>query len=210
MPHSAVTQITFQQGGKITLSITVPNWQEGLPIEISGQATQGDETVATFYSVQAMTANGVIEVPDVAAVPPYHFEAGASSPIMVVARATEAWVSTLHMNMTIGPDSNPIYELSEAHWAVAWPGQTQPADWPSQNAQTPLSATLRRHGTWWDRGKDDRLYVVTESRFTRLIAVAGGRESRRRAPRRCARPRCPGRARPGRRRSAANSPGWPR
>jgi hypothetical protein len=135
MPHSAVTGITFHDGDKINLSITIPNWPAGLPIEISGQAIQGNEAVATFYSVQPMTDTGVIEVADVAAVLPYHFEAG--SPIMVVARATEAWVSTLQMNEGSQLGTDPTYSLSEAHWAVAWPGQKEPADWPSQNGQTP-------------------------------------------------------------------------
>ena len=132
MPHSAVTGITFN-GDKITLSIKVPDWQEGLPIEISGHAIQGNEAVGTFYCVQPMTANGVIEVPDVAAVLPYHFQAGSQSPIMVVARATEAWVSTLEMSSGSPQGGNPTYTLSEAHWAVSWPGQTEPAEWPSQN-----------------------------------------------------------------------------
>jgi hypothetical protein len=179
MPHSAVTQITFQDGGTITLQITVPNWQAGLPIEISGQATQTQEkngvvtvAVATFYTVKEMTASGVIEVSDVVAVLPNRFEAG--SPITVVARASEAWVSTLQMDTTVTPGSDPTYALSKANWAVAWKGQTAAAYWPSANEQTPSPTTLLRHGTWWDRGGADPLYAVMEGRFTRLFPELPG------------------------------------
>src|SRR6185437_1158722 len=96
MPYSAVSKITLDQSGKITLHVTVPDWEEGLPIEISGQATQENGAVATFYSVQEMPASGLLQVSDVTAAPPNEFEAGF--PITVVARASEAWITMLRAN----------------------------------------------------------------------------------------------------------------
>jgi Animal haem peroxidase len=179
MPYSAVSKITLHQSGKITLYVRVPNWEEGLPIEISGQATQENGAVASFYSVQEMPAsdeNGAeLQVSSIA-VPPNEFDAGF--PITVVARASEAWITMLRADL----DPGNLQQLSEgsepldaawiedhAHWAVAWPGQTAAAERPRSAAQTPSPTTLLRHGTWWDRRNIDRLDTVMEGRFTRLF-----------------------------------------
>jgi hypothetical protein len=175
MPYSAVSKITLDQSGKITLYVTVPGWEEGLPIEISGQATQENGAVATFYSVQEMPASGVLQVSDVAAAPPNKFEAGF--PITVVARASEAWITMLGANtdpeaLKITDGSSPLdgaWKENNAHWAVAWPGQTAAAERPPSVAQTPSPTTLLRHGTWWDRRNTDSLDTVMEGRFTRLF-----------------------------------------
>jgi Animal haem peroxidase len=179
MPYSAVSKITLHQSGKITLYVRVPNWEEGLPIEISGQATQESGAVASFYSVQEMPASGEngaeLQVSSIA-VPPNEFDAGF--PITVVARASEAWITMLRADR----DPGNLQQLSEgsepldaawieddAHWAVAWPGQTAAAERPPSAAQTPSPTTLLRHGTWWDRRNTDRLDTVMEGRFTRLF-----------------------------------------
>jgi hypothetical protein len=175
MPYSAVSKITLTQSGKITLSVTVPDWEEGLPIEISGQATQENGAVATFYSVQEMNASGVLQVSDVAAAPPNKFEAGF--PITVVARASEAWITMLRANTdpealkgTEGSDPlDGAWKEDDAHWAVAWPGQKLAAERPPQTEPTPASTGLLHHGTWWDRTKDESLETVMEGRFTRLF-----------------------------------------
>ena len=175
MPYSAVSKITLDQSGKITLHITVPDWEEGLPIEISGQATQENGAVATFYSVQEMPASGVLQVSDVFAAPPNEFKAGF--PITVVARASEAWITMLRANTdsealkaTEGSDPlHGVWEEDNAHWAVAWPGQKLAAERPPRPGKTPGSTGLLHHGTWWDRRKTDRLDVVMGGRFTRLF-----------------------------------------
>ena len=127
MPYSAVSKITLTQSGKITLSVTVPDWEEGLPIEISGQATQENGAVATFYSVQEMNASGVLQVSDVAAAPPNKFEAGF--PITVVARASEAWITMLRANTD--PDALKVTEGSDP-LDGAWKEATLIGRWPGQ------------------------------------------------------------------------------
>jgi len=186
MPNSAVPRITLNQDGTITLHVAVYNFDEGTPIEISGQATQANGAVATFYSVQEMPAGGEkgveLQLPPVAAVPPNTFVAGF--PITVVARAAVAWITTLEADLGSGDPGGSgnsqgravsgtltaAWKENNANWAVAWTGQTSPAVWQSQAAQqSPPATTLIHHGTWWDRVKRDPLDVAMEGRFTRLF-----------------------------------------
>ena len=87
MPYSQVPKITLNEDNTITVYVKVYNFDVGTPVEISGQATQVNGAVATFYNVQQMPANSgqgaELEMPPIAAVPPNNFVAGF--PITVVA-----------------------------------------------------------------------------------------------------------------------------
>ena len=79
----------------ITLEVELDGFDEGTPVEISGQATQDNGAVATFYSVQEMpaTSGGEATVTVESAVEPNTFD--ADSPVTVVARAAAVWINTL-------------------------------------------------------------------------------------------------------------------
>src|SRR5450755_3251072 len=97
MPHSEVPGIELNQDDTINLYVNVDGFDVGTPIEISGQATQANGAVASFYDVQEMPPNSgqgaVLTVKSVPAVPPNKFVEGF--PITVVARAAEVWITTL-------------------------------------------------------------------------------------------------------------------
>jgi hypothetical protein len=97
MPNSQVPRIELNQDDTISLEVHVYGFDVGTPIEISGQVTQENGAVATFYSVQEIPAHSgesaALWVKSIRAVPPKAFAAGF--PITVVARATEAWITTL-------------------------------------------------------------------------------------------------------------------
>lgn len=198
MSYSAVPSITLNDDGTITLEVHVKGFNPDTPVEISGQATQINGAVATFYSVQKMPAygsqGGLLRVENVPAANGTKFAAGF--PITVVARAAEAWITTLVDARGSGSSqANGDAGDSRTH-PVAGDSQIQPpsgtskatwkeasADWavsptapPSRSAQQPSSApqstpdnTLIRHGTWWDRVKRDPLDAVMGGRFTRLF-----------------------------------------
>jgi hypothetical protein len=180
MPLSAVRQVTLNKDDTITLSVEVYNFDEDSLIEISGQATQANGAVATFYSIQPVPADSgeeptlIVET----AVPPNKFVAGF--PITVVARAAEVWITTLEPEMDPGvlpklgshPDSAPPtagWKKNNSFPALYLPTKPSQQAQESQSAETPSPTTLTWHGTWWDRRKDDRLDVVMEGRFTRLF-----------------------------------------
>ncbi|MGZ5943671.1 MAG: peroxidase family protein, partial [Isosphaeraceae bacterium] len=179
MGYGKVPKITLNKDHSITLYVRIFDFDEGTPVEISGQATQANGAVATFYRVLQMPASdatgATLVVPSVTAVPPNNFAAGF--PITVVARATAAWITTLEADpealASATENSDPpkaAWKENNANWAVSWPEQKVPAVWPSELTQ-PSSPAMRltRHGTWWDRRKADRLDVVMGGRFTRLF-----------------------------------------
>src|SRR6516165_1016177 len=97
MPNSEVPRVELKPDGTINLEVNVYGFGAGTPIEISGQATQTNGAVATFYSVQEMPANSGIGatliVESISPVPPKKFVEGFT--ITVIARAAEAWITTL-------------------------------------------------------------------------------------------------------------------
>src|SRR5207247_1611942 len=147
---------------------------------------QANGAVASFYSVQPMPARSggdptiVVKTP----VPPNTFVAGLA--ITVVARAAEVWITTLEAEMdpevltslASHPGSDPptaAWKRNNSDQALYLPPQ-QPQSVPQSEAapqslssETPIPAVLTRHGTWWDRRKDERLDVVMGGRFTRLF-----------------------------------------
>jgi hypothetical protein len=103
---------------------------------------------------------------------PKKFAAGF--PITVVARAAEAWITTL-VEIEDPENSQGL--------AIPLGSGTRKAIWKASRASSTASAfvsaslatesssptTLLRHGTWWDRRKADRLDAVMGGRFTRLF-----------------------------------------
>ena len=156
MPHSEVPRIELNKDGTITLYIQVPNFDVGTPIEISGQATQTNGTVATFSDVQKMphlpsSQVVVLEVKS-QAISPNKFVPGF--PITVVARAAEAWITTLEPENPPAPDPDTGSQVSgAARWTMV-PGDSDPSEfiarWKSSgygpavqvssSGQTPSSA----------------------------------------------------------------------
>src|SRR5256714_823333 len=106
--------------------------------------------------------------------PQKQFAAGFT--ITVVARAAEAWITTL-----AEVENDPDHPTITADIAIN--RNTLRAIWKSKGYSPAMSVsveasppeepssptTLLRHGTWWDRQKADPLYAVMEGRFTRLL-----------------------------------------
>ncbi len=174
--NSEVPRVELNEDGTINLVVDVHGFDAGSPVEISGQVTQDNGAVATFYSVQEMPQNGRVFVKRLAAVPPKTF--GPGFPMTVVARAAEVWISTLEEDEDSGAlqsviDSTTLqaaWKVNHAQWAVAWDEQKTPAVWESKSAQpSPRPTTLIRHGTTRDRVKSEPLDEAMEGRFTRLF-----------------------------------------
>ena len=61
MGYSEVPKIKLNQDRHNHPPRQIPGFEEGTPVEISGQATQANGAVATFYSVQQMPAAAILE-----------------------------------------------------------------------------------------------------------------------------------------------------
>ena len=178
MSNSQVPKIVLNHDDTISLKIDVYGFETGDPVEISGQATQANGAIATFYSIQAMPRHddgesAAIWVTSIPAVPPKKFD--TEFPITVVARAAEAWVTMLNEGVVDradippnaqGPDAlKGAWKSSSYNWAVAPPAPAAlvaPAAEPAPDPQL-------RHGTWWDGVKRQPLDAVMAGRFTRLF-----------------------------------------
>src|SRR5262245_26034576 len=98
MTNSEVPKVQLTKDGTISLVVNVYGFDEGTPIEISGQATQENGAVASFYSFLEMPEHeSEKSVPVTLTCIPVSsqkkFAAGFT--ITVVARAAEAWITTL-------------------------------------------------------------------------------------------------------------------
>ena len=181
MGYGKVSKITLSKTDTIILDVEVDDFEEGTLVEISGNATQANGAIVTFYSVQPMPASSSGDgatLPVETPVPPNTFVAGLA--ITVVARAAEVWITTLEAVMDsaalekIGSRTGsapPVaaWQRNNSSQALYLPAQ-QPQSAPqSLSPENPIPAVLMRHGTWWDRTKDDRLDAVMGGRFTRLF-----------------------------------------
>lgn len=180
MPNSEVTRVELNTDNTINLVVNVAGFAAGTPVELSGQVTQENGAVATFYSVEQMPPSGEIHLPSLTVVPNQNRKFDPGFAVTVVARASEVWISTLQ---GIGPGSGPInsnvingttvqgaWAVSNANWAVAWSGQNDPAVWDSPSSPAaPRQPNLIPHGTWWDLRKNDPPGQVMTGRFTRLF-----------------------------------------
>jgi Animal haem peroxidase len=176
--NSQVPKIELNHDGTITLYVDVYNFEAGTPIEVSGQATQMNGAVAAFYDVKEMpdTSGGgaVIEVTS----KPAAGQFVAGFPVTVVARATEAWITTLDTDSGEyqGSEAGSVkaaWKSNSYDWAVSPTGQASPLppDQASQaSAPQPPGATSKLwHGTWWGRALEQPVATVMAGRFTRLF-----------------------------------------
>ncbi len=172
MSHSEVPGIELNQDDTISLYVNVDGFEVGTPIEISGQATQTNGAVASFYDVQEMPPNSgqgaVLTVKSVPAVPPNKFVEGF--PITVVARAAEVWITTLEPKTGLAASAGvkAAWKSKNYNFAVRQSTQASSSAPASQSWQASTPTQLC-HGTWWDRVKRDPLDAVMEGRFTRLF-----------------------------------------
>lgn len=122
MSSSHVSRIELNQDDTINLVVNVYGFDAGTPIEISGQATQTNGAVATFYRIQNMPAskagNAVLRIESIPAVPPKKFVAGFT--ITVVLRAAEAWITTLQADTDLGTLQSYATSASSHPLKAAW------------------------------------------------------------------------------------------
>jgi hypothetical protein len=139
MPLSKVNKIELNKNdGTISLEVGLDGFEVGAPIEITGQATQTNGTVATFYAIRtvpipAQNPDGtpretVVRVKSVAAVPPNKFD--PEQPITVVSRAAEVWITTLGKDSGfVRPEGSAVqaaWKADSYSYAVCEPGHTPP------------------------------------------------------------------------------------
>ena len=182
MSNSQVPRVVLNQDNTISIEVNVSGFNPGDPVEISGQATQANGAIASFYSVQPMPQppNGnsaPIWVKSIPVVGETEFQPGSS--VTVVARASEVWYTTLAMELNPeldpqlqGPTGTPpkaAWASNRFGWAVT-PASSSP--WAATPAPSPAASapsTPLRHGTWWDRVKGEPLPTVMTGRFIRLF-----------------------------------------
>lgn len=98
MPHTEVPEIELRDDDSVSLTVEVFGFEAGIPVEISGSATQANGAIATFYDIQNLPPAS----PDggsfltVIAVPSTKFVAGEV--ITVVGRAAKIWGTVLQGN----------------------------------------------------------------------------------------------------------------
>src|SRR6267378_2451748 len=170
--HSAVSRVELTENDSINLAIDVYGFDKGTQIELSGQVIQDNGAIATFYSVQEMPANAdkeaTLPVTSISAVPPNKFVAGF--PITVVARAAEVWITKLDndtgdnalLPRVLRGGSSPLKGAwkETSYGSAVGSAEQEASSAVPQSSEPSTSGSLLRHGTWWDRRKDDRLDVV--------------------------------------------------
>lgn len=182
LSNSQVPRVVLNQDNTISIQVNVSGFNPGDPVELSGQATQANGAIASFYSVQPMPQppdgnSAPIWVKSVPVVGQTAFQPGA--PVTVVARASEVWYTTLAMELNpeldpalespVGPPPKAAWASNGFGWAVT-PASSSP--WAAAVAPSPAASAPSlplRHGTWWDRVKGQPLPAVMTGRFTRLF-----------------------------------------
>ena len=138
MPLNKVNNIRLNQDNTISLDVSVDGFEPDTPIEISGQATQTNGAVATFYDVQTVpepvqnpdgTTETVVTVKSVSVASKNPFV--GTDPISVVARAAEVWLTTLDQDGEFDSrDSSGVqaqWKMNSFSYAICQPGHTPPA-----------------------------------------------------------------------------------
>ena len=96
MPHTEVPEIELRDDDSISLTVQVFGFEAGMPVEISGHATQANGAIATFYNIQSLPpaepSGGSFVT--LTASPSTDFVPGEV--ITVVGRATMIWGTVLH------------------------------------------------------------------------------------------------------------------
>lgn len=137
MPLNKVNNIRLNQDNTISLDVSVDGFDVGSPIEISGDVTQANGAVATFYNVQTVPSPDsqgqmVVTVNSVQVSSAKSFV--ATDPITVVARAAEVWITTLGQDGTFNPNVSSgvqaAWKMTNFDYAIGQPSQ-HPAGWSS-------------------------------------------------------------------------------
>ena len=177
MSNSQVPRIELNKDGSLNIQVNVYGFDGGTPVELSGQATQANGAVASFYQVQATPAHDgetvALWVKSIAVVAPSKFVAGF--PVTIVVRRRPGLLPWTRTRTPTLPRKSPgsgalsgAWKSSNFGWAVTpAPSKTSPAT-PAPPPAGPPPAQLR-HGTWWDRVKREPLDAVMAGRFTRLF-----------------------------------------
>ena len=140
MPLNKVNNIRLNTDNTISLDVSVDGFDVGSPIEVSGDVTQANGAVATFYSVQTVpppndAKESIVTVDSVRASSVNSFV--GTDPIMVVARAAEVWLTTLGQDGEIGSRlSSGVqaqWKMTSFDYAIGQPGQ-HPNGWPAPGA----------------------------------------------------------------------------
>ena len=96
MPHTEVPEIELRDDDSIAITVEVFGFEAGTPVEISGDATQPNGAIATFYDIQNLppASPGGGSFVTVIAIPSPEFVAGEM--ITVVGRAAKIWGTVLY------------------------------------------------------------------------------------------------------------------
>jgi hypothetical protein len=138
-PLSKVNKMYLSKDKKtISLEVGLDGFTLDAPIEISGQATQTNGAIASFYSIQTVPSPNsagetVVSVKSVSVVDPDKFAFDPASPITVVSRAAEVWLTTLVNAGVAQPHDSAVaaeFAAQSAGYAVSEPGKKPPAGWP--------------------------------------------------------------------------------
>ena len=177
MGYSQVPRIQLNNDGTISLEVNISGFEEGTPVEISGQATQENGAVTAFSSVLKMPEHKddedvLVTLDSVPVSAPKKFVAGF--PITVVVRAAETWITTLVGDEDPGTSQHPVASVGSGALKATWRANRYSSAMSSfvpasLSAGSSTDNTLLSHGAWWDRRKTDRLDVVMGGRFTRLF-----------------------------------------
>lgn len=135
MPLNKVNNIRLNADNTISLDVSVDGFDADSPIEISGDVTQANGAVATFYKVGTVPKpisgqETVVTVESVQASSKTGFV--ATDPITVVARAAEVWITMLatdgefHASEANGVQAQ--WNMQSFDYAIGEPGQ-HPAGW---------------------------------------------------------------------------------
>ena len=194
MPNSQVPSIFLNQDGTISIQVDVYDFDAGTPVEITGQATQENGAVASFYSVQDVPAHAdgqsaSISVRSVPVVAPNEFVPGF--PVTITVKAALAW--TVEMDPIPAGRLQNIEPAPKGGWkSDSFGAAVQPLAPVAPPAQL-------RHGKWWDGVKraGGRFHARWDVRARRADqrragprALLGGRGVTPRPPSAASQPAC--------------------
>jgi hypothetical protein len=140
MPLNKVNNIRLNQDNTISLDVSVDGFDVGSPIEISGDVTQANGAVATFYNVKTVPSPDsqglmVVTVDSVRVSSAKSFV--AADPITVVARAAEVWITTLgqdgQFDSRASSGVQAAWKMKSFDYAIGQPSQ-HPTGWPAPGA----------------------------------------------------------------------------
>jgi hypothetical protein len=137
VPLNKVNNIRLNQDNTISLDVSVDGFDVNSPIQISGEATQTNGAVASFYAVKTVPppdGNNQMVVTVESAQVSSQKSFVATDPITVVARAAEVWITTLgqdgEFDANVSSGVQAAWKMKSFDYAIGQPGQ-HPAGWSS-------------------------------------------------------------------------------